>query len=116
MGALTMLNESGDVTISWTPDRDDEMEAIIEKKMAEGITFFIIEKPEGARMRLESAADASKHRAIAIPDDDFRKFVDDGSGKAIETPAEPLGKTRISRNAKEIASSQSVGVKQRRGG
>ena len=33
MRALTMLNEAGDTTISWTEDLDDQMEAIIRKKM-----------------------------------------------------------------------------------
>lgn len=35
--AVTLLNEMGDTTIVWTQDRDDEMERIIEKKMAEGV-------------------------------------------------------------------------------
>lgn len=41
--ATTILNQSGDTTIVWTEDRDDEMVEIIRKKMAEGITFFVIE-------------------------------------------------------------------------
>lgn len=116
MGALTMLNEAGDTTISWTEDRDDEMQAIIEKKMAEGVTFFIIEPRFGARTKLADAGDARQHRALAIPDDDLRKFVEAGSGEAVATPMAPVRKTRTSRNAKEVAASESVGVRQRRGG
>ena len=42
--SLTMLNEAGDTTISWTPDRDEEMEQIIKKKMDEGVTFFVVDR------------------------------------------------------------------------
>ncbi len=30
--ATTLMNETGDVTICWTEDRDEEMVAIIQKK------------------------------------------------------------------------------------
>lgn len=111
----TFLNECGDTTISWSEDRDAEMEAIIEKKMAEGVTFFIVER-SGARMKLTSAGDARKHRALAIPDEDLRKFVEAGSGEATAAPTEPVRKSKVSRSAKEVAKSTSVAVKQRRGG
>ena len=116
--SLTMLNESGDTTVSWTPDRDDEMEAIIEKKMKEGVTFFIIDREhDGARMRLEDVADAKKYRALAIPDEDLARFVSSGAGVAIPTSTAPVRRSRVSRSPKEIASSKAVvGVKQRRGG
>lgn len=114
---LTMLNEAGDTTVSWTPDRDEEMEKVIEKKMSEGITFFIIDREhDGARMKLEAVEDAKKYRALAIPDEDLARFVSSGAGTTIATPEAPISRSRVSRSAKEVASSQSVGVKQRRGG
>jgi hypothetical protein len=121
MGALTMLNERGDVSISWTEDRDDEMEAIIAKKMAEGVTFFIVIRGRGQTLtkrgpQLTDAADARKQRALVIPDEDLRKFVEAGSGEVVAASAEPVKKSRVSRSSKEIAKSESVGVKQRKGG
>ena len=112
---LTMLNESGDTSISWTSDRDDEMEAIIAKKMAAGCTFFIIED-RGLRQPLRDAADASKHRTLAIPDEDFAKFVSEGGGVAIKTPDEKVKTVRKAKTPKEVATSQSVGVKPKAGG
>jgi hypothetical protein len=114
--ALTVLNECGDTTISWSEDRDAEMEAIIAKKMAEGVTFFIIEPRRGARRKLNDAADAMKHRALAIPDEDLRKFVEAGSGSAGPTPDEPVRGSRISRDPKEVAKSHAVAAKPRKGG
>ncbi|MBS7703259.1 hypothetical protein [Chelatococcus asaccharovorans] len=119
--ALTLLNEQGDTSITWTEDQDDEMEAIIEKKMAEGLTFFIVE-PRGfgllppRKTPLSDATDARKHRALMIKDEDLSRFVSSGSGDVVKTPAEPVRKSRVSRNAKEIAISQSVAVKPMRGG
>lgn len=119
--ATTILNEAGDTSIAWTEEQDDVMTEIIAKKMAEGVTFFIV-TPRGfgllppKKTKLEDVDDAMKHRALAIPDEDFAKFVESGAGQAVSTPAEPVTGSRRSKDAKEIAASQSVGVKQRKGG
>lgn len=123
MRTTTILNEMGDTTIAWTPDRDDEMAEIIAKKMAAGVTFFIIED-EGARQQLAAdgaaavkAATADRQRRrLAVPDEDFLRFVESGAGVEMNTPAVPRGRTRVSRKAKEVAENHSVGVRQRRGG
>lgn len=119
--ALTILNQSGDTTIVWTEDRDDEMEAIIAKKMAEGITFFTIEPRffgllPSKKTKLQDAAEARKHRALSIPDDDFAQFVESGSGDAVKTPRGSVAGAMIERDPKKVAKSQSVGVRQMKGG
>lgn len=119
--SVTFLNEAGDTTISWTEDRDDEMQTIIEKKMAEGVTFFVVERGRGQVLtkrgaKLDDASEARKHRALAIPDEDLRKFVESGAGEAVPAASAPVTKSRVSRDAKEVAKSESVAVKQRRGG
>lgn len=115
MGALTMLNESGDTTVAWTSDRDEEMARIIEKKMAAGVTFFVIED-RGLRTKAESASDAMRTRQLAIPDEDLLKFVEEGKGEALPTPKAKITGSRRSKNAKEVATRHSVGVRQRVGG
>jgi len=112
---LTILNERGDTTLTWTEDRDESMAEIIAKKMSEGVAFFIIE-PRGGRMPLKTAKDAMRYRALAIPDADFAAFVGSGSGELVPTPDEPVRKPRRSKNAKEVAAAQSVAVKPVRGG
>lgn len=121
-----MLNERGDTTIVWTPDRDDEMERVIEKKMAEGCIFYLIDPRFGTREKLRDAGDANRHRVLAIPDDDFAKFVggpvDPSAGAEAHTaamtptPDAPIKNARRARTAKEVASGESVGVRPRRGG
>ena len=122
--SLTLLNEMGDTKITWTPEQDDEMEAIITRKMAAGVTFYIVpaRKPgQKGRLakpsKLKDAAKAREHRALSIPDADFSKFVLEGKGEAIVsaegTPVETVSRAKT---AKEVASGHSIGVKPRRGG
>lgn len=141
--ALTMLNERGDTTIVWTEDRDDEMEAIIEKKMAQGCSFYIIEPRFGTREQLTelNMRKLRKDRMLAIPDADLLKFgggvtdVDadtvrlkseavplaitdesEPSAAAIPSPATPVKRGRRAKTAKDVAQNESIGVAPRRGG
>ncbi len=125
MGALTFLNRAGDTTITWSSDLDDFWEAIIKKKMDEGFVFWIIE-PRGARRPLTEFAEAKKYRRVAmgdaevkrafIPDEDVLNAVEAGKGDLVKTPAAPVRGSRISKDAKEIAKSESVAVRSPRGG
>lgn len=119
--ALTILNEAGDQTIVWTEDRDDEMVDIIRKKMEQGIIFFIIEPRffgllPSKKTRLDNPDEARKHRALAIRDEDFARFVGEGHGDMVRTPEAPVNTVKQSRSPKEVAKSQSVGVKPMKGG
>lgn len=119
--ALTMLNEMGDVTLVWEEQNDAAMEALIQKRMNEGITFFIITPRLGGlvapdRTKLENAAEAMKHRALSIPDEEVQKFVSGGLAEVISTPIASVKGSRRSKSAKEVSKSESVGVRQRRGG
>lgn len=119
--ALTMLNESGDTTLIWTEEQDDVMTDIIAKKMKEGVTFFTIEPRffgllPSKKTPLENAQDARQHRALAIKDEDFAKFVESGGGEAVKTPAAAVSGATIERDPKKVARTQSVGVRQMKGG
>lgn len=129
--ALTMLNEHGDTTLVWSPDRDDDMEAIIQKKMDEGCIFYVIEPRFGTREVLRDARHANRNRMLAIRDEDFAKFVGASvpasagvvsenatppTAAVVDTPAAPVKTVRRGRTAREVARSESVGMKPRRGG
>lgn len=120
--ALTILNEAGDQTIVWDESSDDQMEKIIAKKMAEGLVFFIIEPRffgllPSKKTELKNAAEAKKHRALSIRDQDLAKFVG-GTDDAdmVKTPDGSVKTVRKAKTAKEAATSQSVAVKPLRGG
>lgn len=121
MRALTMLNEAGDVTIVWEESSDEAMERIIEEKMKAGCSFFIIEPRFGGlaaplKRPLQAAADALKHRALAIPDADLAAFVGAGAGALTPTPDKPAKTARRAKTAKEAAQAETVGVQARKGG
>lgn len=125
---LTMLDESGDTTITWNADRDEEMEATIAKKMAEGVTFYILPPPRapGTRGRkpapkpLKNPAKAREHRALSVKDEDFAKLVSAGTADvAPRSEAEGAlasGEVRRAKTAKEVASGRSVATRARAGG
>jgi len=119
--ALTILNESGDTTIVWDEKADDVMEAIIRKKMEEGMTFFIIEPRthgllQSKKTQLVDAADARKHRALSIRDEDLAAFVSGGHGDSVPTPQEPVVTVERTEDPIKVARSQAVATKPRKGG
>lgn len=119
--SLTMLNETGDTTIVWDEDQDDAMEAIIAKKMAAGMSFFIVEPRffglmPPKRTPLKHPDEARKHRALSIKDEDLSRFVSDGAGDVAPTPPGEVKTVRRAKTAKEAASAQTVGVKPLKGG
>lgn len=121
MGALTMLNQSGHITIVWEPENDAAMEAVIAKKMEAGCTFWIIEPRLGglaapSMTKLTDFNDAKRNRALVFHDADLQAFVGDGLGVATSTPPKAAKAVRKARTAKEAASNETVGVKPRRGG
>ena len=60
--AITWLNMSGDITISWTKDNEAAILALVEEKMKKGFSFFII-KP-----RLFGLLGSKKVKAQSIED------------------------------------------------
>jgi hypothetical protein len=127
--SLRMLNTAGHMTIIWQPESDDAMEAIIEKKMAAGCVFYLLEPVAGGlaaprETELTRPMDARHRRALSIHDEDLAKFVGDGLGEATLAPtipaapaAAPKKPGRKAKTAKEVAAApNAVGVNQRRGG
>lgn len=120
--ALTILNETGDVTITWDAENDDRMVEIIERKIKAGITFFLIEPRMGGLVApdtskpLKKVKDALKHRALSMKDEDFEALVAEGKAELVQTPAAPARTVRKARSAREVTGGESVGVRPMRGG
>ena len=114
--ALTLLNESGDTTITWEEEQDEKWERVIQKKMDEGFVFFIIKPRARKKTPLKTVKDAFVKRTLYIKDEDISKLLEEGHGDVIATPKTPPETVKRGKSAKEVASSQSVGMGQRRGG
>lgn len=118
--SLTLLNNSGDVTILWDEAQDEAIEAIIAKKMAEGVTFFIVEPVAGGlaapkKTALTEPAQAMKNRALAIDDADLATFVGEGKATLVKTAGRRKTVKRAT-TAKEVAKGSSVALQPRKGG
>lgn len=120
--ALTILNQTGDVTVTWDAENDERMLEIIEKKMKVGITFFLIEPRMGGIVApdtskpLKKTKDALKHRALSMKDADFEAMVAEGKAELVKTPDAPVRTVRKASTAREVVAAESVGVQPRRGG
>lgn len=114
---LTLLNSSGDLSIAWDESHDDAVAKVIEKKMKEGVRFFITAPFTDKEIRVKKLADV-KGREVHIKDSDIEKLFADG---AVGTFKRVKGKTdketvKVSTDPKEVARSSSVGVRAMRGG
>jgi hypothetical protein len=119
--AFTLLNNSGDSTITWEKDNDEVMRALIEKKMAEGMAFFIIHpKALGfiprPKSRISDVEEIMKRRSVAVKDEDFAEIIAAGMAGVTERPEIDTERAEQSYDAAQIARSQSVGVMPMRGG
>lgn len=116
-----MLNDQGDVTITWTEDEDEKYEKAIEAKMAEGCVFFMIEERSfPPRLKLvKTAADKKalfSARAAYVKDKHFSDLLGIGSGDVAKTPEAPVRTIRKAKTAKEASQAQTVGVRPLVGG
>jgi len=114
--SLTLLNEMGDLSLTWEADKDDEMAAIIQKKLDQGVRFFLIEPFTKKQIEVKRLEDI-KGRQINVPDEDIEKLFTEGKIGIIKRITGSIMETiGTSSNAKEIASSHSIATRQFRGG
>jgi len=77
---LILLNEMGDIEISWDPEHDEKMRAVIQKKMEHGVKFFRIKDYIILKKRVYiSSPSELKANKISVADEDIEKLFLDGS-------------------------------------
>ena len=128
--SITFLNSSGDITITWDDQNKESIIAMIEKKMAEGYTFFTTKKLPLVNLYRNvkvTKENLSKCKSVIIDDDAFEQMVmsiDDRdvaeqvrSGNANFARQNLFGSDHnIERNAKKVAKSQAIAVRPISGG
>lgn len=129
--SITWLNMSGDVTITWDASNIDSVRALVEKKMAEGYSFFII-KPRmlkllgNKKVALRNTRDLEGATGLVVPDSVMASMVEAlGDPDVTWTVAQggarlasaPRGETaRRATSAAEVLANQSVAVRRVVGG
>lgn len=117
---LSFLSGAGDSTYGWEAKDDSWVVPMIQKKMDEGYTFWIVKKNPVREARLRTAEEAKDTRHIIIKDADARILFEQGRiGIVTNTVAgrsDELVQERRARTAEEAASHDTVAHRQARGG
>lgn len=78
MRCLTLLNRSGDITITWDSQNDEKIKELVRKKMAEGYTFFTMRKVVIDAIQVKrkvGAKGVDSLTSLIIDDETFEKMV-----------------------------------------
>lgn len=134
--AITFLNMTGDITVSWDASNEAAMLALVEEKMKEKYTFFIL-KPRflsilgKKKVKANSIQEIADAGAVVVDDDEFRRIMGRlqlhdnaveqavASGKAHLTKSdEPVDRSAIrpACTAEEVVKNQTIAVRRVVGG
>lgn len=119
--SLTLLNGTGHIEVSWEPENDEAMRLVIEKKMKEGVRFFIMKKPVFGiprRAKLKSVNELET-RTINFDDPDLEQMF--AAGKITVARAQGNDSSdeapTVAKTAQEVVTApRAVGVKALQGG
>ena len=132
--SIVFLNMTGDITITWDAQNEDAILALVEKKMKEGYSFFIL-KPRitgllgKKKVAIENVEDARRAGHIVAPDalankimaklgdEDVEAVVASGQAQVkSQQKVTDLDTVRRAKDAKEVTQSQTVAVRRIVGG
>lgn len=118
---MTILDRSGDTTVTWSEPDDVEVLTYIQKKMDEGFVFFM-ERPKVVRAfmkkkKIDSVSEV-KERKLFLADEDAAKLELAGKLKliTIEQPETPAPVVKKAKTAKEVSRGRSHAVRPMAGG
>jgi ribosomal protein L12E/L44/L45/RPP1/RPP2 len=131
---ITFLNSSGDITISWEKDKEEEMLALIDKKMKESYTFFILKPRLGGlfgnkKVPAQNIEQVRKAGSVIAPDglakavvmnlgdSDVSTAVAAGSASVVTiAKSAAMDTIRRATNAADVLKNQSIAIKPIHGG
>lgn len=104
--SIIFLNMTGDIQITWDEQNEDAILALVEKKMQEGYSFFIL-KPRALgllgkkKVALESIEDARKAGSVVVPDALAEKVMAKLDDEDLEATV-AAGKARVTSRSKVV--------------
>lgn len=118
--SMTLLNDMGDIEVTWDSQNDDAMRELIEKKMKEGVRFFILKPfPGGFLFRktaMKTMADLTENR-VKVGDKDVEKLFEAGKVQVVRSDTgATLETVGVAKTAAEAATKRTVGIKPLQGG
>ena len=119
--SLTFLDETGDTTIVWDEDTEDQMVKIIEEKMKQGFVFYLI-KPSriplipARQKKVRNIKEVRDAGSVIVRDEALSRLFQSGDiSKAANSNETIITETRTT-DAKRVATGHAVAVKPARGG
>ena len=120
MGSMILLNETGDVTIEWSDEHEESMRALIEKKLSEGYSFFILEKRffglMETKQKVTDIDQIQKGTKLLLRDEDAIRLFNDGKVKVKKNRSKELSTSKRSSDVDEILNNDSIAVRPVAGG
>lgn len=113
--SITWLNETGDVTLTWEKDRDGVMKKIIQQKMDEGYSFFIV-KGNLVTSSYQKVTDVAqiKKRSITMTDKEAEQLV--GGTSFAQSTVSQIETTSRATKPSEVVKNNTVATRPIRGG
>jgi hypothetical protein len=118
---MILFNATGDVAITWKDDQDVEVLSMIEDKMKEGYTFFILEEKFFKTMKrkkiIRDANEIGKDRTVYLDDSRAEDLVKTGKVQVVklDKPNETLGGRRA-KTKEEVAGNKTAAFRPVAGG
>lgn len=128
--SITFLNLSGDVTITWDESNEEAILRLIEDKMRQGFTFFVLKPRMGGilppkKVAARSMAQVKRAASVTVADADVQKLLASNVHDEALQQAVQSGQARLERpesgaqyeterratSAREVLHSQSVAVR-----
>lgn len=118
---LVLLNNTGDVCISWTEEQDLELLTYIQKKIDAGYIFFITDRSffnlVKRKKAIKSVNDIGSERKVYLDDADAEQLAKDNKVTLTKIEADKVDAIRRAKTAQEvITSGASVAIRPARGG
>jgi len=90
---MTLANSMGDLEMTWEPKNDEKVRALIEKKMREGVTFFVMKPIVGdvlhMRRKLKKVGDL-KGLNVTVKDPDIEALLSSGDASLFRNGADAM--------------------------
>ena len=115
---LTLACGMGDLEISWDPENDAQVREVIERKMGQGVRFFILKPLIGdylwTRRKLTDIGEL-RTNSVKIKDEDIKALFTGGTVSLLRSSG-TVDTTGIARTAQQAVANRTIGVPMLTGG
>lgn len=118
---LVLLNNTGDVCISWTPEQDLELMTYIQKKIDAGYIFFVTDRSffnlVKRKKAIKSVNDIGSERKVYLDDADAEQLAKDNKVTLTKIEVDNVNTIQKAKTAQEVVNSgAAVAIRPARGG